>query len=122
MKTIVLCFMLFCFSVSSAQITLEDDGLHFAVGAAISSATYTYIYSKTKNKRKAFWYSFGLSSLAGIAKEFYDGNIISGKFDNSEMISTMLGGLSASYTFNIFTGKRKKKKQEEEIASIYTTD
>ena len=114
--------MLFCFSVSSAQITLEDDGLHFAVGAAISSATYTYIYSKTKNKRKAFWYSFGLSSLAGIAKEFYDGNIISGKFDNSEMISPMLGGLSASYTFNIFTGKRKKKKQEEEIALIYTTD
>jgi len=123
MKTTLILFTLFCLNLSSAQeITLEDDGLHFAVGAIISSGTYTYIYSKTQNKNKAFWYSFGLSSLAGFAKEFYDGNIITGKFDNSEMISTMLGGLTASYTFNIFTGKRKKKKQEEEIASIYTTD
>ena len=37
---------------------------------------------------------------------------------NSEMISTMLGGLTASYTFNIFTGKRKKKKREELLASF----
>ena len=113
MRTIIILFFtLLFFNTGSAQVTLEDDGLHFAVGAAISSGTYAYVYSKTKNKSKAFWYSFGLSSLAGFAKEFYDGNIITGKFDNSEMISTMLGGLSASYTFNIFTGKRKKKKEK----------
>ncbi|MDG4715428.1 hypothetical protein [Winogradskyella sp. YYF002] len=117
MKTLLILFALFCFNLSSAQVTLEDDGLHFTVGAAISSVTYTYVYSKTKNKNKAFWYSFGLSSLAGLSKEFYDGYIITGKFDNSELISTMLGGLSASYTFNIFTGKRKKKKKEELLAA-----
>ncbi|MCT4630942.1 hypothetical protein [Winogradskyella sp.] len=118
MRTILILVTLFCLNLSTAQVTLEDDGLHFVVGAAISGATYTYVYSKTQNKSKAFWYSFGLSSLAGFSKEFYDGNIISGKFDNSEFISTMLGGLTASYTFKIFTGKRKKKKQEEKLDSF----
>lgn len=116
MKYIVALFALAMFNMSTAQVTLEDDGLHFLTGAAISSGTYALVYSKTKNKKKAFWYSLGLSTLAGFSKEFYDGNIISGKFDTSEFISTALGGLTASYTFNIFTGKRKKKKQEEKLA------
>ena len=118
MKIIILLFILGMFNLSSAQITLKDDGLHFAVGAAISSGTYAFVYSQTQNKKKAFWYSFALSSLAGFSKEFYDGNIISGKFDTSEFVSTMLGGLTASYTFNIFTGKRKKRQKEELIASF----
>ncbi|WP_430468006.1 hypothetical protein [Winogradskyella ouciana] len=118
MKIIITLLAFAFFNLSSSQVTLEDDGLHFAVGAAISSGTYALIYSKTKNKSKAFWYSFGLSSLAGFSKEFYDGNIISGKFDTSEFVATMLGGLTASYTFNIFTGKQKKKKLEEELALL----
>ncbi|GAB4162296.1 MAG: hypothetical protein Tsb0033_21120 [Winogradskyella sp.] len=118
MKTQLILVTLFCFSISTAQVTLEDDGLHFLVGAAISSGTYAYVYSKTQNKSKAFWYSFGLSSIAGLSKEVHDGYIISGKFDTSELISTMLGGLTASYTFTIFTGKRKKKKREELLASF----
>ena len=117
MRILFLLPALTLFNTSSAQITLEDDGLHFLTGAAISSGTYALVYSKTKNKKKAFWYSFGLSSLAGISKEFYDGNIINGKFDTSEMIASMLGGLTASYTFNIFTGK-KENKQRAKLKSI----
>lgn len=115
MKLLVVLILVFSFNINNAQVTLEDDGLHFTVGAAISSGTYAFVYAKTKNKSKAFWYSFGLSTLAGFSKEFYDGNIISGKFDNSEFIATALGGLTASYTFSIFTGKRKKKKQKEKL-------
>lgn len=118
MKIILTLLALSFFTVSSAQITLGDDGLHFLTGAAISSGTYAFVYAKTKNKTKAFWYSFGLSSLAGLSKEIYDGYIISGRFDTSEAIATSLGGLTASYTFNIFTGKRKKKKKEE-LALLY---
>ncbi|MBV7270516.1 hypothetical protein [Winogradskyella luteola] len=115
MKFILTLFAIMLFNVSPAQVTLKDDGLHFAVGAALSSGTYALVYSKTKNKEKAFWYSFGISSLAGFSKEFYDGNIISGKFDISELLATMAGGLTASYTFNIFTGKRKEKKKKEKL-------
>jgi hypothetical protein len=118
MKFILTLLTIIFFNVSTAQITIGDDGLHFATGAAISSGTYALVYAKTKNKKKAFWYSFGLSTLAGLSKEVYDGYIISGKFDTSEAIATSLGGLTASYTFNIFTGKHKKKKKEE-LALIY---
>lgn len=113
MKLILTLVVLSFFTVSTAQVTFQDDGLHFLTGAALSSGTYALVYAKTKNKKKAFWYSLGLSSLAGLSKEIYDGYIITGKFDTSEAIATALGGLTASYTFNVFTGKRKKKKQEE---------
>ena len=110
MKTTFLIISLFFVSQSNAQFVSEDDMLHFGVGAVISSSTYALVYSKTKNKKKAFWYSLGLSTLAGLSKEFYDGYIITGRFDTGEAIATALGGLTASYTFNIFTGKNNKKK------------
>ncbi|MBC3846191.1 hypothetical protein H8K90_07365 [Winogradskyella echinorum] len=119
MKILLTLIAFAIFNFSSAQVTISDDGLHFLTGAAISSGTYALVYSKTKNKKKAFWYSLGLSTLAGLSKEIYDGYIISGKFDASEAIATSLGGLTASYSFNIFTGKRrKKKKTEEAIAAL----
>ncbi len=109
---LTLCAITF-FKLSAAQLTLEDEVLHFGTGAVISGVTYSLVYSKTKNKKKAFWYSFATSTLAGLSKEIYDGYIISGRFDTSEAISTSLGGLVASYTFNIFTGKKKTKKELE---------
>ena len=118
MKFIFTLFAIASLNLSSAQFFEEDDLLHFGVGAAISSGTYAFVYAKTKNKKKAFWYSFGLSSLVGLSKEIYDGYIITGKFDTGEAIATSLGGLTASYTFNIFTGKNKMKKKEKKLAAI----
>ncbi len=118
MKYILLLFAIVSINICSSQTASSDDGLHFGVGALISGATYTVIYSKTKNKKKAFWYSLGVSSLAGLAKEWHDKNIAAGRFDTSEFLATAAGGLTASYAFNIFTGKRKKKKQEEKLATL----
>jgi hypothetical protein len=112
MKTLFTFFIVCFFWNCNAQIT-NDDMLHFGAGAAISTATYSIVYAKTKNSKKAFWYSLGVSTLAGLSKEIYDGYIIDGRFDGSELVSTIAGGLVASYTFNIFTGKKKKKKQSE---------
>lgn len=122
MKFLITLFALACINISSAQLTIGDDGAHFASGAIISGVTYSLVYSKTKNKKKAFWYSLGLSTLAGLSKEIYDGYIIEGYFDNSEFASTIAGGLVASYTFNIFTGKQKKKKKKEELALLRVKD
>lgn len=118
MKTTLTLLVLFIFNTSISQTASSDDGLHFATGALISSATYALVYSKTKNKKKAFWYSLGLSSLAGLAKEVYDINIAKGRFDNSEFLATAAGGLTASLAFNIFTGKHKKKAKEKQIAKL----
>jgi hypothetical protein len=118
MKTIILILAFCCISSCNAQFISGDDSLHFGVGTAISATTYTLVYSKTKNKKKAFWYSLGASTLVGLSKEIYDGHIISGKFDTGEAIATFAGGLTTSYTFDIFTGKRRKKKQEEKRAAL----
>ena len=112
MKTILTILAILVMSISHAQFVSEDDMLHFATGTVISSTTYAIVYSTTKNSKKAFWYSLGLSTLAGLSKEVYDGYIINGRFDTGEMISTISGGFVASYTFNIFTGKKRKKNRE----------
>ncbi|NRD23764.1 hypothetical protein HNV10_10955 [Winogradskyella litoriviva] len=112
MKTLLTLFTISILSTCNAQLMAEDDQLHLAVGATISATSYALIYSKTKNSKKAFWYSLGLSTLAGLSKEIYDGYIISGKFDSDEAAYTVLGGFVASYTFNIFTNKKKKKQQD----------
>jgi hypothetical protein len=97
-------------SISSAQFISDDDALHALAGAVISGATYSMVYSKTK--KKAFWYSLGASAFIGLSKEIYDEFIIDGRFDTGEIVATVTGGLVASFTFNIFTGKKKKKRKK----------
>jgi len=113
LKTILTILAICCINMSNAQFISEDDQLHFLTGAVISGTTYAIVYSKTKNSKKAFWYSLGLSTLAGLSKEIYDGYIISGRFDSGEAISTAAGGFVTSFTINLFNGKRKKKKKKE---------
>ncbi|WP_232817815.1 hypothetical protein [Winogradskyella tangerina] len=76
MKFIITLLALGFINSSLCQITLKDEGLHFATGVVLSSTTYYLVYSKTNNKTKAFWYSLGVSTIAGLSKEIYDGHII----------------------------------------------
>lgn len=111
MKTILTILALAFLTKGNAQFISGDDAKHFAVGTLISSGTYALVYGKTKNKSKAFWFSFGLSTLAGLTKELFDEYAVGGRFDTGELVATFTGGLVASYTFNVFTGRNKKKKQ-----------
>lgn len=114
LKTILLFFVvIFFWNQAYSQFISEDDKLHALAGALISSTSYAIVYSKTKNKTKAFWYSLGLSTFIGLSKEIYDGYIISGRFDTGEAVATSFGGLVASATFNIFTDKKKKQRQKK---------
>lgn len=94
--------------MSNAQSISTDDKLHFGVGALISGTTYTIVYSSTKNKKKAFWYSLGASVLAGIGKELVDAGQ-NERFDTGEIIATATGGLVLSTTISLFTDKKKRK-------------
>jgi uncharacterized protein YfiM (DUF2279 family) len=110
MKTLALLLIL-CFAsinICNAQFISDDDKLHLAAGALISAGTYTYVYSTTKNKKKAFWFSLGASAAAGLLKEVYDSTKEGNRFDTGELVATTIGGLSASLTFEIFTRKNKK--------------
>ena len=110
---LIIAFIIVLFSFSNncnAQFISDDDKLHFGAGALISGATYTFVYSKTKNKKKAFWMSLGASALAGLTKEIYDSTKKGNKFDTGELVATTAGGFTASFTLEIFVGKKKKKK------------
>lgn len=111
MKTTTTLFILCLTAIQfcNAQFISTDDKLHFGTGALISATTYTVVYSVTKNKKKAFWYSFGMATLAGLSKEIYDSTKKLNRFDTGELVATSLGGLTMSTTINLFVGKRKKK-------------
>jgi len=108
-NSIVILVLLFAAS-SNAQLLTSDEKLHLGAGALISGTTYTIVYSKTKDKKKAFWYSIGASVLAGVGKELFD-VAENETFDTGEMLSTATGGLIVSTSINLFTGKKKRKKK-----------
>ena len=112
MKSIfITLFLIFWYSsICNAQFISNDGEYHILAGAAISAATYTIVYSSTKNKKKAFWYSFGAATLTGIAKEVYDSTKKLNRFDAGDLAANSLGGLTASATFSLFVGKRKRNK------------
>jgi hypothetical protein len=91
------------------QFISEDDLKQFGAGVVISATTYTFVYSISKNKKKAFWYSLGTATLAGFAKETLDSSKFNTKLDTGEAIATALGGLTATVTLDLFVGKRKNK-------------
>jgi len=113
MKTIItLTILLLTISnTCHAQFISNDGEYHVAAGALISGATYSIVYSKTKNKKKAFWYSLGTATLAGIAKEVYDSTKKNNRFDAGDAAATVVGGLTASVTLSLFVGKIKEEKE-----------
>lgn len=123
MKITIAFFIIFFLSssISHAQFISTDDKLHFSAGALISATTYAVVYTTTKNKKKAFWYSLGASVLAGAAKELYDGTRKDkgGYFyswDTGELIATSLGGLTACTTISLFVGK--KNREQKKVALV----
>lgn len=112
MKPILVFLLIFFISskMCYAQFISEDDLKQFGAGIFISATTYTFVYSVTKNKKKAFWYSLGASTLAGFAKETLDSSKYNTKLDTGEALAAALGGLTVTITLDIFVGKRKKKQ------------
>ena len=109
---VILFIILFAYSKTShAQFISNDGELHVIAVAVVSAATYTLVYSKTKNKQKAFWYGLGASTLVGITKEIYDGTKPLNKFDAADVAATSIGGLTASVTLSLFVGNKKKKQK-----------
>ena len=112
MKAFVIILAVSFTGLCKAQSISGDDKLHFGAGALISATTYTIVYTTTKNKKKAFWYSLGTSALAGLAKEVYDSGKENNRFNSGELVATTLGGLTASATISLFVGKNKNKKAQ----------
>jgi putative lipoprotein len=106
--------LFFTLSITNAQDIPKDKQLHFAAGMLSSSVDYDYVYSKTKDRKKAFAAGILTSVLAGVAKETYDSTQPGNKFDIKDFGATALGGISVSVTIQLFNKKKKKKNKQHE--------
>ena len=113
MKITIAFLIIFCVnsSICYAQFISDKGELHVIAGAVTSATTYTIVYSTTKNKKKAFWYSLGASALVGIAKEVYDDAQVTNNPDSADILATVVGGITASLTLSLFVGKKKRKNK-----------
>jgi len=105
-KLIILLVLLPTLSFSQL-LTEKDKQMHFTAGVITSVLTYEYVYLKTNNKNKALAYSIASSIVVGSLKEFIDSRQKGNSFDTRDLTATAYGGISASFTINLF---RKKKK------------
>ena len=103
----ILFLLLLIPTLSYSQLLTEyDKQYHFAAGAFVSAATYTLVYAKTKNKKKALIYSVASSILIGTLKEISDSREQGNRFDGRDLLATTYGGIAIGVTFNIFTKKK----------------
>lgn len=118
-RTILFVLTLIAFQ-SNAQIE-RDKTLHFGAGV-ISGAVGANIADELSDGNQ-FWILTGTlagSLLAGFAKESLD-QYQYGGWDNGDLIATVLGGVSVGITIELFSGKRKKIKQEVILVTHHRT-
>tara|TARA_R110000851_G_scaffold147933_1_gene288008 strand:- start:23 stop:307 length:285 start_codon:yes stop_codon:yes gene_type:complete len=89
-------------------MTEKDKHLHFLSGVIVSQLTYSVVYIKTKNKKKAFLYSISSSVIVGILKELSDNRQPNNRFDSKDLLATTYGGITMGITLNLIIKKKGK--------------
>ena len=102
---ICVLFVMGIVGFANAQIP-KDKKLHFAAGALASTTGYTYVWQKTKDKKKAMLAGIGTAILAGTIKELVDSSQPNNSFDTKDLAATALGGITVSVTINLFNKKK----------------
>ena len=118
MKSLLIGIFIFLFALSlHAQID-KDKALHFGAGA-ISGIVGATIADKVSGGDPYWRFAGALTAglLAGLAKEAYDENKYKG-WDNGDLAATVLGGVTAGVTINIFSKNRKKRKNKVVLNSF----
>ena len=103
--------LFFTLSITNAQEIPKDKQMHFVAGTITGTLGYNYVYSKTKDRKKAFIAGVITSIAVGICKETLDATQPGNKFDFKDLATTTLGGITIGVTINLFDKKKKKKKK-----------
>lgn len=107
----------------NAQIG-EDKVLHF-VGGNLFGMVGAGVANQISDGNRAWTFagSIGGSLLIGLAKESIDQNQYGG-WDNSDLLATVLGGVSVGVTIDVFKQKKKRKREQlyREAIGFKTTD
>jgi hypothetical protein len=114
-KLVLSVIIVLASNLSYTQIQ-KDDVLHFSAGI-LSGAGGALIASEISNGDR-FWTFAGAvagSALAGSIKEAIDQNNYNG-WDNRDLGATISGGIAVGISIELFTGKRRKGKNEPDIS------
>ena len=85
----IIAILLISTSLNAQDFEPTDTQLHIGATYIISSFTTSYVFNKTKNKKKAMWIGFGVGMTVGIAKEIYD--IRHGGGQTSDIVGDFIG-------------------------------
>jgi hypothetical protein len=113
-------FILLFHSISYAQLA-EDDLLHFGAGI-LSGAAGAFVASELSDGNR-FWTFTGAIAgglLAGTVKESIDKKNYN-TWDNRDLGATVLGGITAGITIDLFTGKKRSKNLNSHISNFPLT-
>ena len=113
MKTLKITLALLLLSTIGYSQIAYDKQMHLLAGAGVGFITYTVVLETTHSTKKAFWYSLGATVVTGICKELVDEHRYHG-FSSEDIVATTLGGLTMSFTINLF-----HKEQKKQIAKLY---
>lgn len=104
------CILLFAIK-GFAQVS-EDKVLHF-VGGNLYGMVGAGLANQISDGNRAWTFagSVGGSLLIGVAKEAIDQNQYGG-WDNSDLLATVLGGLTVGVTIDVFKQKKKRKRDQ----------
>ncbi|WP_299528692.1 hypothetical protein [Ulvibacterium sp.] len=116
MKYVITLFILTLMTFQGYAQLERDKVLHFGIGAlcGIGGA----ILADELSDGNRFWVFTGAvagSLLAGTAKEALDEQQ-NNAWDNGDLAATVLGGISVGVTIELFSGKKKRARQQAKIA------
>lgn len=111
-KTFTIVVFLFSLSLLQAQLE-KDKALHFGAGI-LSGAAGALVADQLSDGNRAWTFTGAVagSLLAGVVKETIDQNKSNNSWDNRDLAATVLGGLTVGVTIDLFSGKRRKKKNQ----------
>ena len=105
------------FLIGNLGFGQTDKILHFSAGFGVSGITYEFTNKLTNNQNKAFWYSLGAGTIAGIAKETYDINRTG--FDNKDLAYTIIGSITINILRDAITKAKSKRKSKRFHSKMY---
>ena len=95
----ILTILLISTGLNAQDFKPTDTQLHIGATYIISSTTATYVFHKTKNKKKAMWIGFGVGMTVGIAKEIYD--FRHGGSQASDIVGNFIGSALGCFVVTI---------------------
>jgi len=103
-KWIIALFAVAIAATANAQLLKEKD---------------TYVWKKTKDKKKAMLAGIGTAILAGTVKELIDSSEKNNYFDTRDLTATTLGGITVSVTINLFNNDKSNKKVRKRRLGVF---